>query len=604
MLGEGIEFYKFDHFCLDKAARRLLSDDRVTPLPPKVFDILLLLIENSGQLLTKDWILNQVWADEFVEENNLTVRIAELRKILGESPGENIYIETVPRYGYRFVAKVRKVRDSNTETDDKAITSLAILPLINESNVSNLDYVCDGITESLINNLSQLSQIRVLSRTTVFRYQGRESEIRAISQELEAQAVLVGRISEVNSNLIVSLELINARDESQMWGARYNYPLSNLFTLPDQIAKEISISLRLKLTIDEQKHLTKRHTQNAEAYLLYLKGRHFWNKRNVEGVKRAIEYFEQAIKNDSNYALAYAGLADCYTFLFCSGANSPLQVISKAEAAAIKGLEIDESLAETHTSLGHIRLFYNRNWSEAEKEFERGIELNPNYVPGRYWYANYLTILGRFDEALFQIKQAQWIDPLSLVLIKAEGKILYFAGQYDEAIKKCLEVLDMDPNYTLANAVLGTAYLQNQMYEEAIQEFQKVLQFTAGGYKLLKGEETQSFTKFQKQLFLLESDPETIAHIGYIYAITGKSNKAIEILEGLKYLSECRYIEPHTIALVYIGLGDKDQAFEWLEKSYEDQSMILTFLKIYPLFDSLRTDPRFEALLQRIGFTA
>jgi TolB-like protein len=601
---EDTSFYEFSHFRLNVAGRRLMDNrnQSLVPLSPKSFDLLLLLVRNENSLVTKEMIFSRIWDERFVEENNLTVRVSELRKALGEKSGGEKYIETVSGSGYRFIAKVRKVYNSTSksENNDEIFSSLAVLPFINETNDQSLEYLCDGITESVINNLSQLPGIRVIARNTVFRYKNQEFELQSIGQTLSVTAVLIGRIYEFSDKLMLSVELVNVSDQTQIWGASYNYRLSDTLILQEEVAKEVSERLKITLTGDESVNLSKRYTQNSEAYLLYLKGRYFWNKRSIKEINKAIKYFELTIEKEPTFALAYAGLADCFCMLFSYGALTASNAIPKAEAEVNKALEIDNFLAEPHTSLAWIRTFYNRNLAEAEKEFKRSIELNFNYAPAHYWYASHLIIMERFDEALFEIKQAQQIDPLSLINNRAEGRILYFSRQYDKAISKCLETLELDPNFAPVRGILGQAYLGKQMYKEALQEFKKSVKLTAKSYELPKFEDKQ-FSAFQKKIFSSESDPDAIAAIGYIYAITNKRDKAFEIIKGLEYLYKCMYIEPHLIALIYMGLGDLDQAFEWLEKSFSNQSLLFfSYLKVWPLFDGFRSDPRFEDLLRRI----
>ncbi len=599
------EIYEFDRFRIEAAMHRLMKKrgNEIIPLSPKNFEFLLLLVRHKGQTLNKEMILDSLWRERFVEENNLTVRVSELRKALGEKRGQNKYIETVTGQGYRFIADVRSGADENSanNSSNKPFESLAVLPFINESGDLNLDYISEGMTESVINNLSQLPQIKVTSRNTVSRFKDDQTDLWKIGEQLDVQAVLIGRIHQGGDYLILSVELIDLDDSSQIWGARIQFQTSDLFETQEIVAKEVAAGLRLRLAENEKGLLSRRYTRSPEVYRLYLKGRYFWNQRNA-AINRAIEYFQQAIEIEPNYAPAYAGLADCYISLFIEGTSSPQSAISKAEAAILKGLEIDYSLAEMHVSLANIRFFYNRNWAAAEREYQKGIELNPRYTQGRCWYGNLLTVTERFDEALAQIEIARSLDPLSTTVIKATARILYFARRYDEAVEKCREALEIDSSYALANGVIGSVYIEKGNFDAALREFEKVLQFTAGSYKLPAGEKLETFSEFQKKIFALESDPETIAHVGYTYAVAGKKREALEILAGLKYLYESRYTEPHSIALVCLGLGDKEQALEWLEKAYAQQSVILNFIKIYPLFNSLHSDARFQDLLRRIGF--
>jgi TolB-like protein len=597
-----IESYEFEQFRLEVAMRRLLGrNNKVISLPPKSFDILLLLVQNSGELLTKDELMNKVWSEQIVEENNLTVRIAALRKALGESRGENVFIQTIPSLGYRFVAKVTKNIKTNIIEDKESPVYLVVLPFLNESNDPNLDYICDGVTEGIINNLSQLEQIKVISRNTAFRYKEEDLNVRRVGQDLNVQVVLIGRLYKIEKQLVISTELINVEDESQIWGVQYSHSLTNLFELQGIIAKEVSTSLRLHLNLNDKERLTKRYTHDPEAYLSYLKGRYLWNKRSIKDINKAIEYFQEAVERDPNYGLAYTGLADCHILLTECGVLSAKDGILNAEQAVTKALEIDDSLAEAHTSLASIRGNYHRDWLIAESEYKLALKLNPNYVPARYRFASHLAKFERFDEALFHIRQVQKIDPLSPIVNKIKAKVLYLARRYDEAISIGLEILEVEPDFGPAHGILAGVYLEKQMYREALHQIQKLINFSAGDYKLPKNNSKKHSSQFEKQLIFSEADPEAIAICGYIYAITGKKHKALRIVEGLKEMSKIRYVEQSAIALVYTGLGDKDQAFEWLEKAYADSCVTITYLKVWSLFDSLRSDPRFDDLLERLG---
>jgi TolB-like protein len=606
---EESDFYEFGRFRLEPAARRLTDVNNKSPvsISPKSFDLLLLLVRNKTRLVTKEMIFEHLWGERFVEENNLTVRVSELRKALGEHRGNEKFIETVSGNGYRFIAEVRNsiklhsLLKNRVEVSD----SLAVLPFVNESSEADLDYLADGITESIINNLSQLPQLKVISHNTAFGFKGEETNLRQIGELLGVQAILTGRILQISENFILSVELIDSTNNLQIWGARFRYQSSDIFEMQEKIAKEVAAGLRLKLTENEKALLAKRYTENTEVYHLYLKGRYFWNKRNINETKKAIKYFEEAIENDPAYALAYSGLADCFIMFFMYGGFEAKNTIPKAEAAISKALEIADYLPEAHTSLACIRAFYNWNWVDAVRQFKRSIELNNNYAPAHYWYACCLAIMGRFEEALFEIKQAQQIDPLSFMINKTESKILYLSRQYDKAINKCFEILEMDPNFGPANAILAQAYLEKQMYREAIFYFTKLIEYTSGfkEYELPDADDKQSFSEIQRQLFSSKSDPEAIAAIGYVYAITGKRNEALQIAQRLENLSKQIYIEPHALALIHTALRNKDQAFIWLEKAFAEHSATLPYLNVWAMFDGLRFDPRFKNLMQRIGLT-
>ncbi len=459
-----------------------------------------------------------------------------------------------------------------------AIDSLAILPFQNASGDPDTEYLSEGITETIINSLSQLPKLRVVPRTTVFRYKGREVDPQAVGRELDTRAVVAGRVLQRGDTLIIRAELVDVANESQIWGAQYNRKLSDIFSVQEEIAQEISEKLRLRLTSHERKRLTKRYTQNAEAYQLYLKGRYHWNRRTEEGLKKGIQYFEQAIAKDPGYALAYAGLADCNALFGCGGyaGLAEKEAMSKASAAAGTAREIDDTLAEAHTSVAFVKFRFEWNWPEAESEFKRAIELNPKYPTARHWYATYLMAMGRSEEAFAEIKRAQELDPLSLTISAGVGRLLGVARQYDRAIEQLQKTIEMDPNFVRARFDLGLMYAESGRYDEALAEFQSAINVSGSTIEILPA-------------------------LGFTYGLAGKRTEALKVLEDLNEQSKRRHVSAFLIAVVYIGLGEKNQALDWLEKAREEHNNSLPFLNVDPLFDSLRSDARFQDLLRRIG---
>jgi serine/threonine-protein kinase len=456
----------------------------------------------------------------------------------------------------------------------KAIDSIAILPLANASADPDAEYLSDGITESLINSLSQVPKLRVMARSTVFRYKGQEVDPQTVGRDLKVGAVLTGRVVQRGDTLIIGTELVDVENGWQLWGGQYNRKLSDIFAVQEEIAKEISEKLRLRLTGGQKKRLTRHHTENAEAYQAYLKGLYYWNKFTEEGLKKSIEHFRQAIEIDPNYALAYAGLAHTYHQLV--GVYPPGEVMPKAKAAAVKALELDGTLAEAHAALGWVRWRYDWDWPEAERAFKRANELNPNYAIGHGMYAMFLDSMGRFDESSTAHERARQLDPLSLIIDATVGLHLYLARRYDEAIERCRKTIEMDPNFFVAHARLGLAYEQKGMFEEAIAEFQKAITLSGG-------------------------NTGSVAALGRAYALAGNRVEAQKVADDLTERSKREYIPPHSMALLYAGLGEPDQAFAWLEEAYEARSGSLSYLKVDPALDSLRSDPRFQDLLQRVG---
>jgi eukaryotic-like serine/threonine-protein kinase len=458
---------------------------------------------------------------------------------------------------------------------ESAIDSIAVLPFVNQSSDQDTEYVSDGLTESIINSLTQLRNVRVIARSSVFHYKGKERDPVAIGKELGVQALLTGRVMQRGDNLLVSTELIDLRDNKQVWGEQYERKVSDLLAVQRDIARDITANLRLKLSGKEQKGLSKQYTDNAKAYQLYLKGRFYWNERTADAFKKAIEYFNQAIEQDRNYALAYAGLADTYVLLPGYGAGSPEEFYPKAKSAAKKALEIDDGLAEAHAALANSLFLSDWNFAESNREFQRAIELNPNYAAAHHWYGGNLLIMAKFDDAIAEMNRAQELDPLSLIINTELGTTYLYARQYDRSIEQLRKTLQMDQSFYYAHYSLGMAYVMKGSVEEALAEYHKARQ--------------------------LNDDPFVLALLGHSYALSGKKDEALRTAEQLKEISEQRYVPAYSLAIVYAGLNEKEQAFQWLEKSYQAHEGYVTILKIDPFLDNLRFDARFADLMRRVG---
>ncbi len=461
-------------------------------------------------------------------------------------------------------------------TDRTAIDSIAVLPLVNTAADPNAEWLSDGITESIINNLSQLPNLTVIARSSVFRYKGRDVDPQAAARELKVRTALTGRVVQRGDNLSISVELVDASNNRQIWGQQYNRKMSDLLAMQSEISREISEELRLRLTGEERKRVTKQYTANAEAYQLYLKGRYHWNKRTREELKRGVEYFNQAVEKDPNYALAYAGIADCYGVPAIG--LSPPEAMPKAKDAAMKALSIDDTLAEAHTSLANVLVRYDWDWSAAEREFKRAIELNPNYPTAHYWYALYLAGMGRQEEARREAQRAQELDPLSLVTNWHVGIIFSYARQHDRVIEQLRKTLELDPNFAGAHDDLGWTYAMMGRYEEAAAELQTAIK--------LSGEATHF-----------------MADLAIVYALSGKRGEAQKIIDQLLGLAKQRYVAPYRMAQIYVALGDRNRAFEWLEKGYRERSFgeSVMDLKASPFWDPIRSDPRYVDLLRRLN---
>jgi TolB-like protein/Tfp pilus assembly protein PilF len=561
--------YEFGPFRVDARERRLLRDGEVVPLTPKVFDILLVLVQNSGHILSKDEVMKLIWPNTAVEQGNLARNVSTLRKALGESPTNYRYVETIPWRGYRFMASVREVR---AELAGPAIDSIAVLPFVNVAGDPKLEYLSDGITDSLINNLSQLPHLKVISRNSVFRYKGRETDAQAVGRELNVQAVVMGRVADCDGRLSINVELVDARDDRHLWGAQYIRQPADILTMQETIAHEIMEKLRLKLTSEEQQRLARRHTEKTDAYHLYLKGRYHFNKLTLDGVEKGITHFQQAIELAPRYALAYTGLVDCYNYL-----AKP----AEARKAATRALELDQTLGEAHASLAFHRFLYDWDFAGAERGFKQALELNPNYAEAHHWYAIYLANVGRHDEAVPLGERAVELDPLSLLMNMTPALIFYLARQYDRSVEVLQKIIEMEPNFPAAHSVLGNAYAQAEMYEPAMAEYQKVLELSQG-------------------VTVVETAMKVV--IAHLCARWGKRSKALKMLDEVTKASAAgTCVSPYSIAGIYAALGQSEPAFEWLDKACEQHDLQLVSLKVDPTLDGVRSDPRFADLVRRVG---
>jgi TolB-like protein/Flp pilus assembly protein TadD len=461
----------------------------------------------------------------------------------------------------------------------KAFDSLAVLPFENVGSDPEAEYFSDGITESIIHSVSEFPKIRVMARSTVFRYKGQVADPLSVGRQLNVRAVLTGRVLQRGESLVIGAELVDTADGSRLWGKSYQRPMQDLFAIQEEVTREISCSLRLKLAGREKKRLAKRYTENREAYQLYLKGRFFWNKRTEESIRKGIEYYRQAVEADPTYALAYAGLAESYMPLGYWGYLPPGETFPKAKAWALKALEIDDQLAEAHVPLSGVFLFYERDLKSSEKEVQRAIELNPNHPRAHQVYGEFFTCLGEFDMAAGEVRQALELDPLSAILHAADAQISYYARRFEEAIQKCRKSLEIDPAFPFAHHMLGLASEQLGRFEDAVEHLQKPLELA------------------QRSL-LIE------AELGRAYALWGKEAEARQILHGLERAREEKYVPAYSLAQIYAGLDDRERAVLWLERANEERSARMMFVKVDPAFDALRSNPKFQDLLRRAWLPA
>ncbi|HSS20958.1 MAG TPA: winged helix-turn-helix domain-containing protein [Pyrinomonadaceae bacterium] len=577
--------YEFGAFRLDVAEGILLHRSQRVTLTQKEFATLQFLVENPGRLVTKEELMTRLWPEVCVEPANLTQNIFVLRKALRQhEPVEN-FIETVAKRGYRFLSTVRGVKadnaagsgaasESKVRTVDEGVRSLAVLPFANGTDDPNAEYLSEGLSESIINSLSHLRNVRVMARTSVFRFNSTEVNPLEVGRELGVSLVLTGRILQLANWLIVRVELADVRTGWQIWGDQYQRKLSDVLEMQEEIAGSISARLKERLTLEEKGRLSKRYTENAEAYQLYLKGRYHWGKFNLAGERKAVEYFLQAIEVDPTYALAYAGLADSY--YRAGNVYAPTRdAMPKARAAALKALEIDDSLTEAHSAAGLIKLCYEWDWLGAEDHFRKAIEINSNYALAHQRLGLYFNLLGRFDEAKLELDTALTIDPLSVHSYWGFALYHFLVRDYERALFELQRALEMDGNYKPA------LYLQGRTCEE-LGDFEK------------------AFAVYEKILNLEESSM-FLAALGRAHARAGKKTVAQKVLKELEQQSGQRYVSAYSRATIHLALGDKKQTFSLLERAYEDRCEMMTWLKIDPSFDVIRKDPRFVSLLRRVG---
>lgn len=579
--------YEFSGFRLEVAQRRLLYRGQSIPLKPKILDLLLYLVETRGQLIGKDDLMREVWPDTVVEDNNITVSISHLRKILGEDRLNPKFIETVPRRGYRFVAAVTELPASQsavarlstpqTESEEEeTIDSLAVLPMKSPDKDFNLDYLSDGITESIINVLSRIPKLRVLACSTVFRFKAVEINPQEVGQKLNVKAVMMIRVIRVGERLIIRSELVKVSDGSQLWGEQYNRAPSDILVIQDEIAKAITESLKFKLTRNEEIRLTKPPTENIEAYNLYLRGRYLWNKYSKDFTLKAIEIFKEAIAIDSDYALAYCGLADAY-FRLSNVHFPPREVLPKAKEAAMRAVEIDDQLAESHSSVGLVKVYYDLDWSGAENAYQKALKLNPYLVSAHQRYGSYLTFMGRFEESIRCYEDALHLDPFSLQINTNLATTYFLRGEYDRAAKHLLKTGELEPDYMPTHFVLGCSYLQQGRLEDAIAEFKRIYELDNEAYLAL-------------------------GFMGYAYALNNQRAEAETLRNTLKESAKRKYVSPYSILMIELALGTRERVFQLLDLLYEERNDWLVWLKVSPELKSLRSDPRFKSLLTRLGF--
>jgi DNA-binding winged helix-turn-helix (wHTH) protein/TolB-like protein/Flp pilus assembly protein TadD len=645
--------YEFGPFRLDANERLLVRDGEVVPLTPKAVDLLVVLAENNGHVISKSELMKLVWPDSFVEEANLSHNIFILRKALGEEKSGVKYIETIPRRGYRFVASVTethedgdelvvaehsrshiiveqsetlqettaesagqrdvaKLRNANVaaggvinkrwalvalacsaaaigvamyfwatagsryDRSVASVKSMAILPFKLINTDAGDDYLGIGLADSLIVRFGKLKQIVVRPTNAVAKYNVLGQDPLPAGRELKVDAVLDGTIQKFGDRIRVSVQLIRVVDGTHLWTDRFEEKSTDLFAVQDRVSEKVGMALSPKLTGEEQKQLTRRYTDNSEAYRLYLKGGYHWNKWTPEDWQKAVDYFNQAIEKDPNYAQAYGWLGAAYQVQGNNGVLPPKEANAKAKQFAQRALQIDDDLDQGHYTMGAVNLFYEWDWPGAERELKRAVELNPNYVEGRILYVYYLMVTGHTDESLSEARRCEELNPVSPFVSMNLADMLSISRRYDEAIVQYRKTLELDPHYPGIRFALSGSYLEKGMTEQAVAEVNKGLE-------------------------LCGCNKETSLELAYVYARINRQAEAQAILDRLKKGSKENQNDPMQMCYLYAALGQKDRAFEWLERAYDEPNSSLIWVAVEPRLDNLRSDPRFAAVQRRIG---
>ena len=638
--------FSFGDFELDAERRLLLKQGKSVALNAKAFNLLLILVQHRGHVLGKDELMEKVWAGQFVEENNLAVHVSALRKIFGERKDEHRFIVTVPGEGYSFVAELNLesngeivvqshslsriiVEEETTEngildksenaaikyaespsapswvsqkrgflvalsvlilagaglgywflvdnpTNSVSIESIAVMPFVNESGNDDVEYLSDGMTETVIADLSNVPGLGVKPRSSVFRYKGKEVTAKTVGAELNVQAVLFGRFIQRGDDLMLFLSLIETQSGNQIWGKQYVRKFNNLLVLQSEIARDISENLGSKLSGTERQKPAKNYTENVEAYNLYLQGRFWWNKFTGDSIRIAIRYFEQAIEKDRNYALAYTGLANSYTVLGVNGHMPVIDARPKARSAAETAIALDDKSAEAYLALGANKLFFDWDSEGAERAFRLAMELDPGYAYPHQLYSYVLRSQGRFDEAITEAKKAHELDPLDLVIYSDIGSGYRLSGRAAEAVEVNNKIIEMDPNFADIRFENALAHSQMGNYEIALEEI-------------------------KRGLALSENSTHIKAGLGIVYGRAGKRANAQKVIDELIAESGQRYVSPLDIALIYSVMGERDKAFDWIEKAFKERTPWLIELNVNPEWEPIRADPRFEELKRRAG---
>ncbi len=632
---------RFDQFELDLRTAEIYKEGKRIKLQDQPCQVLVLLTERPGELVTREELQKRLWPNEtFVDfDHGVNIAINKLRDALGDSAERPRFIETLPRRGYRWLAPVecvgeisanvrvavpvsapRDVRSSPGGATEAVpaskarllpavaisgiaflcvlallfaldvgklrtrllrsavpvrIQSIAVLPLENLSHEPEQEYFADGMTEELIKSLGKIGALHVTSRTSVMRYKKTDKSLPQVARELNVDGIVEGTVQRSGDRVRITAQLIHAPTDHHLWSESYDRELKDVLALQDEVARAIANEIKITLTPQEQMSLAAVRPVNPGAYEAYLKGRYYWNKRTAEGIKKASDYFQQAINQQPNYGIAYSGLADCNSGLAWHGFASPAEALPRAKAAALKAIEIDPTSGEAHASLALV-LSHQRNWAAAENEFKRALQLSPRYANAHHWYGDYLSVVGRHEEALVEAKRAFELDPLSPMINTWLGLRFYHARQYDEAIEQGRKILEFDPSFAPAHLLLGQAYVQKGLHAQAISELQSATSLSG-------------------------DSPIYMAQVGVAYAAAGKNAEALSVIDQLQKVARQSYVSSYGLAQIYAALGDKQHAMKWLQSAYDERAVWMQYLKVDPVLDSVRSQPRFQNLVRQMG---
>jgi TolB-like protein/DNA-binding winged helix-turn-helix (wHTH) protein/Flp pilus assembly protein TadD len=607
----------FGIFQIDLKARELHKAGVKVKLQEQPFRVLALLVNRAGQVVTREELQQKIWpTDAYVAfDQGLNNAIKKVRDALGDSADSPRFIETLARLGYRFVAPVGAMPQRRSEPQvrfglrtlrkpaliglasasllaalaywawhgstmragpppEKVI--LAVLPFDNLSRDPDQEFFSDGLTEEMIAQLGKLNpeRLTVISRGSVAKYKDSRLAANQIGRELHADYLVQGSVRRASNRVRITVQLIQVRDQTDLWAESYDRELKDILTLQDSVARIIAKQIHITLTPGQQMRPPGPTSLDPEAYEAYLKGRYYWNKRTADGMQKALLYFQQAINKDPTYGAAYSGLADCNSGLTWHGFKSPAEALPKANAAALKAIEIDPQSAEAHASLGLV-LTHSWDWAGAEAEFKQALRLDPRYANAHHWYGDYLSVMGRHDEALLEARQALELDPLNLMISTWVGRRYYLARKYELAIEQGRNTVELDAHFAAAHLLLGENYVQVGLHE-------------------------QGLTEFQTAASLSGNSPLYLAQVAVAHASAGRKTEALQIVAQLQTILSTRYVSPYGLAQIYAALNDKEQTFKWLQIAYDDRAVWMSYLAVDPLFDSFRSDQRFQDLLRRV----